>query len=514
MLFKPVDYSVVFLSYDEPNCDENYQHLLTLYPKALRVHGVKGSDTAHKACADIATTDRFIIVDGDNYVRDNFFSLSIPLEFNDKHVISFSGYNTVNGTQYGNGGIKCWHKDVIRNMRTHENSIGDKFTIDFDYHNYIELNDIGSGLRITSSPLQAWRAGFRETFKLSLDDTIDWRNKDRLYRWMHIGSDVDNGLYCIHGARFAYFLMKHEQWNNHSGIRDFDFLNDMFDKLVKDFDHDKLLSECNRLGDIIGLDNILPEFQSKEYRNRIGSPVRSPVNHNPLYDIVFIHNNEVGAEENFNRVKERYPRTKLLSGQKGIHEAHRIAARMCWTDYFWVVDGDSIISDDFDFTHNDVEFYEEPTVRVYRAINPVNGLVYGHGGVKLLPRLATLNMNTTGVDMTTSISTLYKPVDIVSNIHKFDVDSFSAWRTAFRECVKLSSQVIDRQNSSETLERLYTWCSVAENTEFSNEIIKGALMGKRYGEEHKHDSSRLKLINDYSFLRTIYEEKFLVNAGQ
>jgi hypothetical protein len=229
---------------------------------------------------------------------------------------------------------------------------------------------------------------------------------------------------------------------------------------------------------------------------------------------VFIHNNEVGAEENFNRVKERYPRTKLLSGQKGIHEAHRIAARMCWTDYFWVVDGDSIISDDFDFTHNDVEFYEEPTVRVYRAINPVNGLVYGHGGVKLLPRLATLNMNTTGVDMTTSISTLYKPVDIVSNIHKFDVDSFSAWRTAFRECVKLSSQVIDRQNSSETLERLYTWCSVAENTEFSNEIIKGALMGKRYGEEHKHDSSRLKLINDYSFLRTIYEEKFLVNAGQ
>jgi len=508
MHFKPRDYSVVFLSYDEPNCDENYQHLLTLCPNALRVHGVKGSDTAHKECAKIAQTDRFIIVDGDNRVRPSFFSLNVPLEFNDNNVISFCGYNTVNGTQYGNGSIKSWHKDIIRNMRTHENSIDDKFTIDFDFHNYIELNDIGSDLHITSSPLQAWRAGFRETFKLSLDDTIDWRNKDRLYRWMHVGSDVENGLYCIHGARFAYFLMKHEQWNNHSHIRDFDFLNDMFDKIVKDFTQDKLLHDCNRLGDIIGLDKILPSFESKEYRTRIGSPTRSPVNYNPLYDIVFIHNNEPDAEANYNRVKERFPRVKLLSGQKGIHQAHKVAARMCWTDYFWVIDGDSIISDDFDFTHNDVEFYEEPTVRVYRAINPVNQLVYGHGGVKLLPRLATLTMSLNGVDMTTSISTLYKPVNIVSNIHKFDVDSFSAWRTAFRECVKLSSQIIDRQNSTETMDRLYTWCSIAENTEFNSEIIKGALAGKRYGETHKNDKTKLRLINDYEWLREQYNEQF------
>jgi hypothetical protein len=505
MLFKPNDYSVVFLSYDEPNCEENYQHLLSLCPNALRVHGVKGSDTAHKACADIATTDRFIIVDGDNWVRDNFFELAIELEFNDQNVISFSGYNTVNGTQYGNGGIKSWHKDIIRNMRTHENSVDDKFTIDFDFHNYIELNNIGSNLYITSSPLQAWRAGFRETFKLSLDDNIDWRNKDRLYRWMHVGSDVENGLYCIHGARLAYFLMKHEEWNNPAGIRDFDFLNDMFDKLVN---HDKLLSECNRLGDIIGIEHVFNEYRSKEYKNRIGNPVRSPVNHNPLYDIVFIHNNEPHAEENYNRVKQRFPRTKLLSGEQGIHKAHQVAARMCWTDYFWAVDADAIIMDSFDFTHNDVEFYEEPTVRVYRATNPVNGLVYGHGGVKLLPRLATLRMDTSPVDMTTSISKLYKPMPIISNFHKFDVDSYSAWRTAFRECVKLSSQVIDRQDSKQTLERLYTWCSIAENTEFKSEIIKGALQGKLYGEKYKEDKLRLRLINDYEWLRQEYDKQF------
>lgn len=513
MLFKPSNHSVVFLSYDEPNCEQNYQHLLTLCPNALRVHGVKGSDTAHKACADIATTDRFIIVDGDNWVRHNFFDLSIDMEYTDKNVISFSGYNTVNGTQYGNGGIKSWHKDTIRNMRTHENSIDDKFTIDFDYHNYLELNTIGSDLHITASPLQAWRAGFRETFKLSLDDNIDWRNKDRLHRWMHVGADVENGLYCIHGARFAYFQLKCEHWNRHSHIRDFDFLNEMFDKMAKDLDQDKLLSECNRLGDIMGIENVFNDYRSKEHRNRIGSPVRSPErfvnNKEPVeYDIVFIHNNEPYAEENYNRVKSRFPRTKLLSGEQGIHKAHQVAARMCWTDYFWVVDADAIIMDRFDFTHNDVEFYEEPTVRVYRATNLVNGLVYGHGGIKLLPRLATLNMNHNSVDMTTSISTLFKPVNVISNFHKFDTDSFSAWRTAFRECTKLASKVIDRQNDKETLDRLYTWCSIAEHTEYKPEIIKGALAGKRYGETNKGDMAKLKLINDYAWLRERYDEQF------
>jgi hypothetical protein len=198
----------------------------------------------------------------------------------------------------------------------------------------------------------------------------------------------------------------------------------------------------------------------------------------------------------------------LVSGEQGIHRAHRKAASMCKTDYFWVVDADAIIMDSFDFTHNDVEFYEEPTVRVYRATNLVNGLVYGHGGIKLLPRMATLNMNYNSVDMTTGISILYKPVNVISNFHAFDTDSFSAWRTAFRECTKLASKVIDRQNDQETLDRLYTWCSIAENTEFKSEIIKGALAGKRYGEINKNDNSRLRLINDYKWLKDRYDEQF------
>lgn len=512
MRFNPSDYTTVFLSYDEPNCEENYQHLLTLNPNAMRVHGVEGSDTAHKECAKLATTDRVVVIDGDNWVRDDFYTADIDIGYTDEDVISYSGYNIVNGTSYGNGGIKCWPVKHINEMQTHE--IGDKDSIDFTLNKYIELNNIGSDLHINGSSLQAWRAGFREVIKLTRDDNIDWRNYDRLYRWMHLGDDLENGLYSVYGARLAYYMLKVNHWDGSYNIKSFDFLNKLFEHVTSNM-RGTLLEEVNVLGMIIqektgdnNINLVLQSSASSNYRTSISNPVRSPVNYVPEYDIVFIHNNELGAADNYNKVKERFPRAKVLSEVQGIHNAHIQAAKLCSTDYFWVVDGDAVIHDDFNFVYNSVHFYEQPTVRVFRSINPVNKLVYGHGAVKLLPRLATLRMSKGNVDMTTSISNLYEPINIVSNIHKFNTDVFSAWRTAFRECVKLSSQVIDRQQSSETLDRLYTWCSVGIEEQYGRETIHGALMGKVYGEANKNNSEKLKLINNYEWLRSEYNKQF------
>ena len=512
MRFNPSDYTTVFLSYDEPNCEENYQHLLTLNPNALRVHGVEGSDTAHKECAKIAQTARVVIIDGDNWVRDNFYTTDIDIEYSDEDVISYSGYNIVNGTSYGNGGIKCWPVLHIIEMQTHEN--GSEDSIDFALSKYIELNNVGSDLHINGSPLQAWRAGFREVIKLSQDENIDWRNYDRLYRWMHVGDDLENGVYCLYGARLAFYMLRVNKWDGSHNVKNFDFLNKLYEHVTSALAN-TVLEEVNMLGMLIrertGDDNIsiaIPGWNSSSYRTRISNPVRSPVNYVPEYDIVFIHNHEINSEENYNKVKERFPRTKLLAGAQGIHNAHMQAARMCQTDYFWAVDGDAIVHDDFNFVYNSVNFYEQPTVRVFRAINPVNKLVYGHGGIKLLPRLATLRMSKNNIDMTTSISTLYEPINIISNIHQYNTDEFSAWRTAFRECVKLSSQIIDRQQSNESIDRLYTWCSVGSEEVYGRETIKGALMGKVYGEANRNDKTKLAKINDYEWLRSEYDKQF------
>ena len=60
--FKVIDYDIIYLSYDEPNAEENYANLLTKVPWAKRIHGVEGSDAAHKACAEISDTKRFITI--------------------------------------------------------------------------------------------------------------------------------------------------------------------------------------------------------------------------------------------------------------------------------------------------------------------------------------------------------------------------------------------------------------------------------------------------------------------
>ena len=101
------EFDIIFISYDEPNADNNYADLLDKCPWAKRSHGVWGSDAAHKAAAAMSETDRFITIDADNIVREDFFNNELNMSrVTDTDVISWAGKNTVNGLVYGNGGIK------------------------------------------------------------------------------------------------------------------------------------------------------------------------------------------------------------------------------------------------------------------------------------------------------------------------------------------------------------------------------------------------------------------------
>jgi hypothetical protein len=217
-----------------------------------------------------------------------------------------------------------------------------------------------------------------------------------------------------------------------------------------------------------------------------------------MFDLVFISYNEPNAEENWLKLKSRIPFAKRVNGVKGIHQAHIKAASKVFTTMFWVVDGDSQVLDTFDF-QEPAELWEE-RVYVYRAMNPVNGLVYGYGGIKLLPTVKTINMKLGNVDMTTSISEHFEPVPIVASITKFDTDPFNTWKSAFRECVKLSSKTIERGRDDETTARLDTWCTVASG-EFANYAISGAITGREFGSAHQQDVESLKKINDFDWLK-------------
>ena len=215
-----------------------------------------------------------------------------------------------------------------------------------------------------------------------------------------------------------------------------------------------------------------------------------------MYDIVFISYNEPEAENNWQNLKARFPRAKRVDGVKGIHQAHITAAKKCFTKMFWVVDADATVLEEFNFTHK-VDDYDLETVHVWRSKNPVNDLVYGYGGVKLLPRKLTLEMDLTKTDMTTSISQYFKAMPEVSNITSFNVDPFNTWKSAFRECAKLASKTIDRQNEEETNERLKTWTTVGHDRPFGEYAVAGARAGMEFGFS---SSSDIFLINDFEWL--------------
>ena len=219
-----------------------------------------------------------------------------------------------------------------------------------------------------------------------------------------------------------------------------------------------------------------------------------------MYDIVFISYNEPNADKNWNNLKQRFPLAKRVDGVKGIFQAHQKAAKKCFTKMFWVVDADAELLEDFSFNY-EVDDYNLETVHVWRSINPVNDLVYGYGGVKLLPRKLTLNMDTLKTDMTTSISSKFKAVSFISNVTAFNTDSFSAWKSGFRECAKLASKTIDRQKDYETFERLDIWCNKGTNKPFGIDAIRGAKAGKKFGEENKDNLEELSKINDFDWLK-------------
>lgn len=217
------DLDVIFLSYDEPKKEEFWLKLKNMVPWAKRVDGVKGSDAAHKAAALLSDTERFILVDGDNMPDETFFNLQLDFTGKDPSYqqaqYRWKAINHINGLRYGNGGISSWTKSYVRDMRTHEASDGnDTTTVDFclDSANnlYWSMHDCYSTTYPNATPFQAWRAGFREGVKMSLQgarrpevdvfkESVSGRNLNNLTIWHNVGADVENGQWAIYGARMG-----------------------------------------------------------------------------------------------------------------------------------------------------------------------------------------------------------------------------------------------------------------------------------------------------------------------
>ena len=239
------DLDVVFLSYKEPNKEHNWADLRSKCPWAKRVDGVEGSDAAHKAAGEASSTERFILVDGDNIVDASLFDQQINVDsMPPDAVIRWQALNSINGLKYGNGGVSSWTRKFVSEMKTHENSEGDdQSLIEFCFHDqYVAVQECFSTSVINTTDKQAWMAGFREGVKMSLNQGARvspanflkdiWRpNLRNLCIWMSVGADVKNGIWSMYGASQGCTWTTLSEWD-HAQTRDFNQLDQIWDQTI------------------------------------------------------------------------------------------------------------------------------------------------------------------------------------------------------------------------------------------------------------------------------------------
>jgi hypothetical protein len=223
-----------------------------------------------------------------------------------------------------------------------------------------------------------------------------------------------------------------------------------------------------------------------------------------MLDVFFLSYNEPFADEHYEKLLPVAPHAKRVHGIKGIYNGHKECARQAMTENFYVIDADAILESDFEFDF-EPEWHQQDHIFVGRARNPVNGLIYGVGGVKLFPTKIIREANNWLIDFTTSVAGKFKPMSQISNTNGFNYSPFGAYKSAFRECTKLASKVIHNQKDEETNTRLHIWCTVGKDKLYGKYAIQGAIAGKAWGEKYKNNPKMLDKINDFEWLQQNFE---------
>ena len=216
-----------------------------------------------------------------------------------------------------------------------------------------------------------------------------------------------------------------------------------------------------------------------------------------LLDIVFIDNGEFGADHNYSHLtwaarQGHSVNIHRSTGVNGRVAAYHAAARLSTTPWFFAVFAKLEVSEQFDWEWQP-DRLQEPKHYIFHAINPVNGLRYGHQAMIAYNKELVLNNYGIGLDFT--LDSKHEVVPIVSGVANYHTTAWSAWRTAFRECIKLRASLPDVENEY----RLNRWCvnGNGANAQWSSFGAQDAL---EYYDAVGGDFAELKKSYDWAWL--------------
>jgi hypothetical protein len=253
-------------------------------------------------------------------------------------------------------------------------------------------------------------------------------------------------------------------------------------------------------------------------------------------DCIYLSYDEPQKEEFWLKIKDMVPWAKRVDGVKGSDAAHKAAGEASDTERFILIDGDNMPDEDFfniqlDFTGKD-KTYQLAQYR-WKAINAINGLRYGNGGMSSWTKTYVANMKTHEAQKDGDISRIADfCLDSKDNLYWAMYDCYSttypnytpfqAWRAGFREGVKM---VLDRgarpnvddfkeRVASRNLNNLTIWQNVGADVDNGYWAIYGARLGTYMTMLTDWDHTNVQWFDNYKGMWEEYKDSDPVEQGE
>lgn len=223
-------------------------------------------------------------------------------------------------------------------------------------------------------------------------------------------------------------------------------------------------------------------------------------------ECVLLSYDEPRVAEHLRLLTAVFPVVRRSHGVRGMARAYRRCAEVAGTAEFFLADADLAIDPAFDPVAASPLDTGVP-LRVWGTRNPVNGLVYGYGGLKLCRRTAFAQLDTTAtgagsgvVDVLAALPGRPELTAQVAGETRFDTSARHAWRGGFRECAMLTRGCdYGRIRSAEAEHRLRIWQSVGHGP-FGGWAVRGARDGVDFAHQAVNAPSIWASLNDPHWL--------------
>jgi hypothetical protein len=214
-------------------------------------------------------------------------------------------------------------------------------------------------------------------------------------------------------------------------------------------------------------------------------------------DIVFISNGEINADRHFAHLASATcnleNRLHRVDGVNGRVAAYHAAAQVSCTPWFFAVFAKLQVNKEFDWNWQP-DRMQQSKHYIFHAENPLNGLVYGHQAMIAYNKKLVLENKGLGLDFT--LDQPHEVVPILSGTAWYTDSPWMAWRTAFREVIKLMTTLPDVESEY----RLNKWLDDNSDEADPQWSRLGAEDAEEYYNSVNGDFAELRKSYDWAWL--------------